>query len=132
MIADPILQGGRIIFTTLFPGDPCSGGSDGWLMELQARDGSRFDAPILDINGDGLFTVTTGTTQGDTVTNGGQQVAPSGVKSTVGGLQTPTIINIPGQGRQNKIMSGATGNTQEVGERDALPRGRTSWRQLWP
>ena len=132
VIADPILQGGRIIFTTLFPGDPCSGGSDGWLMELQARDGSRFDAPILDINGDGLFTVTTGTTQGDTVTNGGQQVAPSGVKSTVGGLQTPTIINIPGQGRQNKIMSGATGNTQEVGERDALPRGRTSWRQLWP
>lgn len=132
VIADPILQGGRIIFTTLFPGDPCSGGSDGWLMELQGRDGSRFDAPILDVNGDGLFTQTTGGTQGDTVTHGGRQVAPSGVKSTVGGLQTPTIINIPGQGRQNKIMSGATGNTQQVGERDALPRGRTSWRQLWP
>ena len=52
----------------------------------------------------------------------------SGIKSTVGGLQTPSIINVPGQGLQKKIMSGATGNIQEVGERDVLPRGRTSWR----
>ena len=28
-------------------------------MELQARDGGRFDSPILDINGDGLFATTT-------------------------------------------------------------------------
>jgi hypothetical protein len=47
-------------------------------------------------------------------------------------LQTPSIINVPGQGLQRKIMSGATGNIQEVGERDVLPRGRTSWRQFWP
>ncbi|MBF6024698.1 pilus assembly protein [Lysobacter niastensis] len=132
VVADPVLQGGRIIFTTLMPGDACSGGSDGWLMELQARDGGRFDSPILDINGDGLFTVSTPGNQGDTITHNNQQVPASGVKSTVGGLQTPSIINVPGQGLQKKIMSGATGNIQEVGERDTLPRGRTSWRQFWP
>lgn len=132
VVADPVLQGGRIIFTTLMPGDACSGGSDGWLMELQARDGGRFDSPILDINGDGLFTVTRPETPGDTVTHGGNQMPVSGIKSTVGGLQTPSIINVPGQGLQKKIMSGATGNIQEVGERDVLPRGRTSWRQFWP
>jgi type IV pilus assembly protein PilY1 len=105
VVADPVLQGGRIIFTTLMPGDACSGGSDGWLMELQARDGGRFDSPILDINGDGLFTTTTPATPGDTVTHGGNQVPVSGIKSTVGGLQTPSIINVPGQGLQKKIMS---------------------------
>jgi type IV pilus assembly protein PilY1 len=132
VVADPVLQGGRIIFTTLMPGDACTGGSDGWLMELQARDGARFSSPVLDLNGDGKFTESTPTAPGDTVIHGGQQISPSGLKSTVGGLQTPSIINVPGQGLQKKIMSGATGNLQQVGERDTVARGRTSWRQFWP
>ncbi|HEY5782473.1 MAG TPA: hypothetical protein VIT66_11485 [Lysobacter sp.] len=97
-----------------------------------APGGRNADSPILDINGDGLFTTTTPSTPGDTVTHGGNQVPVSGIKSTVGALQTPSIINVPGQGLQKKIMSGATGNIQEVGGRDVLPRGRTSWRQFWP
>ncbi|HEY0661785.1 MAG TPA: PilC/PilY family type IV pilus protein [Lysobacter sp.] len=132
VIADPVLQGGRIIFTTFMPGDACSGGSDGWLMELNARDGSRFTSPVIDINGDGLYTETTDDTQGDTLDHNGQQVPASGVKSTVGGLFTPNIINIPGTGNQRKLMQGAEGKIQEVGERDSVARGRTSWRQFWP
>jgi len=132
VIADPVLQGGRIIFTTFMPGDACSGGSDGWLMEMNANDGSRFNSPVIDINGDGLYTETTDGSQGDTLDHNGQQVPASGVKSTVGGLFTPNIINIPGTGNQRKLMQGAEGEIQEVGERDSLARGRTSWRQFWP
>ncbi len=131
-VADPILQGGRIIFATMMPGDPCTGGSDGWLMELQARDGGRFASPVLDLNGDGLFTDSASGKPGDTVTHDGAQTAASGIGSTVGGLETPNIFNLPGTGKQSKLLAGHSGGIQQVGEKDSVARGRTSWRQIWP
>lgn len=127
VVADPVLQQGRIIFTTLIPStDTCTGGATGWLMELDASTGGRIELPVLDLDDDGTYDAD------DMVQVGGDNVAPSGRKSDVGALAVPTILNIPGSPNQRKIMQGTSGQLMQQGERDAIARGRTSWRQFWP
>jgi type IV pilus assembly protein PilY1 len=127
VVADPILQQGRVIFTTLIPStDACTGGATGWLMEVDASTGGRITLPVLDLDDDGNY-------DGDDMVDlGGNPVAPSGRKSDVGALAMPTILNIPGSPNQRKIMQGSSGQLMQQGERDPIARGRTSWRQFWP
>ncbi|WP_242163107.1 PilC/PilY family type IV pilus protein [Lysobacter sp. M15] len=127
VVADPVLQQGRVIFTTLIPStDACTGGATGWLMEVDASTGGRITLPVLDLDDDGNY-------DGDDMVDlGGNPVAPSGRKSDVGALAVPTILNIPGSPNQRKIMQGSSGQLMQQGERDAIARGRTSWRQFWP
>jgi type IV pilus assembly protein PilY1 len=45
---------GRVLFVTNTPStDPCAYGGTSWLVQLQARDGSRTTAPVWDTNSDG-------------------------------------------------------------------------------
>ncbi len=49
-VTDPQVRGTRIIFTTMIPSDsPCDFGGDGWLMELNARDGAQLDERVFDL-----------------------------------------------------------------------------------
>ncbi len=125
----PAFRNGRIIFTTLIPsGSSCVFGGDGWLMELDATDGSRLDLAPFDLDGDGVF---------DKVTDGtGTQVVPGGIKSTGGAPSSPGILtDAANSGQEYKYISGTDqGGIQPVAEqRDPPPSGgnaRQSWRQL--
>lgn len=123
VVSDPVLRGGRIIFTTFMPkADACEGGSDGWLMELGSDSGARFIAPVIDTNGDGIYD--------DKDKIDGKTV--SGVRGEDGAPLVPSIVTDQ-KGDEKKHLQGAGGGLpQEVGERGALARGRTSWRQFWP
>lgn len=130
VVAQPLLREGRLIFTTLIPSsDACEGGGSSWLMELAALDGGRFDYPVFDLDGDGLFTdddlVTVTLDDGTQVT-----VPASGRRSEVGVIQTPAIIEAGAV--EYKIAGGSTGGIESVRERGRLSKGRNSWRQLWP
>jgi type IV pilus assembly protein PilY1 len=122
----PVLRNGRIIFTTLIPtGSSCLFGGDGWIMELDAADGSRLGAAPFDIDGDGTF---------DLVDDGtGTFVAPGGLKSTSGAPTSPGILTA-GSGKEYKYVSGTAGSVQTIGEQaPAPPSGggaRESWQQL--
>lgn len=125
VVSDPILRGGRIIFTTLIPSrDPCKAGGSSWLMELDSLSGGRFPHPVLDVNGDGHVD------GGDLVDSNGEPLPPSGRRSEVGITESPSILE--GDEIEHKIFAGADGGIESVGERRTTANGRQSWRQLWP
>lgn len=126
-VTDSILRDGRIIFTTQLPSStPCDFGGDGWLMELDAADGSRLDGAPFDIDGDGVF---------DLVTDAnGKQVSPGGLRSTGGAPSAPGILD-KGDGTEYKYMTGVEqGAVQVVAEQAGAAGtssgGRMSWQQL--
>lgn len=126
-VTTPVLRNGRIVFTTQLPsGSTCDFGGDGWLMEIDAADGSRLGSAPFDIDGDGVF---------DLVDDGnGNMVPPGGIKSTGGALTTPGILD-RGDGTEFKYMSGTDqGAIQVVSEQavagSAASGTRESWQQL--
>lgn len=129
-VTDSQLRGGRIVFTTMVPSDrACDYGGTGWLMELQASDGSRPDDALFDINGDGVFDILDMVdlpTGDDTA----QKVAPSGKKSKAGIIQRPTII--AGGSKEYKYASGALNAQIDVTTENpgSAAGGRQSWIQL--
>jgi type IV pilus assembly protein PilY1 len=130
-VTTPILRGGRIIFTTLIPAGPsCVFGGEGFLMELDAADGSRLGDPPFDFDNDGAF---------DLVTLGSfTDVVPSGIGSTGGAPWEPGILEATGEGNEGtefKYISGTDeARIQVIKEKDTGhdPEGdrRQSWRQL--
>ena len=138
----PLLINGNIVFTTFTPpagfdpkSIPCTTPSpSSWLMELDAITGSRLASSPFDLFGgvatvpapDGIFnsfdlvTVTVGTAT--------EEMAPSGIQSTVGILKTPAII--VGQGVVNKYVGGSTGDAPQKVTDPGESLGRISWRQL--
>ena len=131
VVSDPVLRAGRVIFTTLIPDpDPCEAGGSSWLMELETFSGGRPGGPVLDINGDGKVDAQDLIGVTDPVTGDQEGVPPSGRRSEVGIVPTPSIVE--GPNIEHKITSGTTGGLESVGESSANPRGRQSWRQRWP
>jgi type IV pilus assembly protein PilY1 len=122
--ANPVLRSDRIIFTTLIPSeDPCDAGGTGWLMEMNARTGSRLAYSPFDIDGDGRFD------EGDFVYVEGIGLVPvSGKRSQVGIIRTPGIISAGDT--EFKYTAGSTGELEVTVERGDMTRGRQSWRQL--
>lgn len=120
-VTDPLLRSGRIIFTTLIPSDsPCDFGGSGWLMELDAEDGSLLDTPPFDLNDDANF-------NDDDSHNG---TSPGGLKSDVGIIPVPAIMLTP-DNVETKFMSGSTGDIQSVTESSGKEdRGRQAWEEL--
>ncbi|MDR2365461.1 MAG: hypothetical protein LBD68_06345 [Zoogloeaceae bacterium] len=56
LISTPIVWEDRVIFNTLIPSsNTCSGGIDGWLMEVDPFSGARLLYSVFDLNGDGFF-----------------------------------------------------------------------------
>ncbi|MGM0517419.1 MAG: pilus assembly protein [Pseudomonadota bacterium] len=124
----PLLRAGRIFFTTLIPGeDPCQPGGQSWLMELDAKDGSRLSYSPFDLNDDGSFNeedfITITDEDGNEI-----RVAATGRKLDVGGAAMPGVM--AGEDSEFKYISGDDG--LEVVKENPGPEsmGRMSWEQL--
>jgi type IV pilus assembly protein PilY1 len=101
----PILNAGRLVFTTLLPlTQACQFGGSSFLMVLDPVTGQAIDAPVLDIDANSLLNAQ------DTVTYGGKELYAAGVQSTIGITPTPTII------RSGALPAGAsTAGSQILG-----------------
>jgi len=134
-ISASILRDGRIIFTTMMPEDnPCSAGGTGWLMELDARDGSRLAFSPFDVDSDGNFDEddyiqATVDVNGDGKVDENDKVPASGVKSQVGIIPMPAILS--DDDKEYKYTPGTTGDIQTTTENPGPgSSGRQSWREL--
>lgn len=142
VVSQPLLRNGSVIFTTLIPStDPCVPGGTGWIMELNAQTGARLDSSALDLNGDKQFDAS----DYMTIDVGGvpTKVVVSGLKSTVGIIKTPAVVDT-GTGTEYKFLSGTSGAVQGITEKGANPPpttpptppptsgtgSRTSWKEL--
>ncbi|MGZ5001518.1 MAG: hypothetical protein ACXV7F_14605, partial [Methylomonas sp.] len=131
VVSMPILRHGVIIFPTLIPNTAvCTAGGTSWLMELDQFSGARLAGTPIDLNGDGKVDAN------DMVMINGVAVAASGVKSQVGIVDTPAVINCE-NGIDCKYTSGSSANLWLVKEKapetvnpTLLPGRRQSWRQL--
>lgn len=130
-VVEAVLRNGKIIFITLLPSaSPCNFGGDSWLMELDAKDGSRLVEAPFDLNGDGAYSSAdkipgVGTTNG--VPN--PDIVPTGKKSKIGIISTPGIAVIDSK-NEVKLNSGSTGNLEETKENATGDAGRKSWIHL--
>ncbi|NTV11685.1 MAG: hypothetical protein HGA47_13065 [Zoogloea sp.] len=131
VLNDPILQDGKVIFTTAAPStDPCKSAGDGWLIELDAITGQALPVSPFDVNNDGKFDINDrlGTTP----------TVPVGMKSTVGPGGAPLILNPDCTGSdcgrntspQYKYLTGNTGNIQQIKENWGITSGRLNWRDI--
>ena len=160
-VSKSMLRNGKIIFTTLIPSSAvCEFGGTGWLMELNALDGSRLSESPFDINGDGIYN------KDDLVISiaagggsGNSKVAASGVKSKSGILSEPELIEqtgalldyigignssgtvglgdvLGGSGGSGSSSGGGTTGTADYtngslfGNSRGIPFGRLSWQNL--
>jgi len=131
VVSMPILRHGVVIFPTLIPNtNVCTAGGTSWLMELDQLSGARLAGTPIDLNGDGKVDAN------DMVMINGIAVAASGVKSQVGIVDTPAVINCE-NGIDCKYTSGSSANLWLVKEKapesvnpTLLPARRQSWRQL--
>lgn len=123
-VTNSTLRDGRIIFTTELPSStPCEFGGSGWLMELDAADGSRLENAPFDVDGDGVF---------DLVTDAnGNLVAPGGMGTTGGASSAPGIVD-KGDGTEYKYLTGvARGDTQKIDEQASAAGATNSAREAW-
>ncbi len=132
VVANPIVRGGRIIFTTLSPdSEPCEFGGTGWLMELDYENGSRLTESPFDVNNDTYINsddfVTLSVTESDGQSS--EVTLPvSGRRSTVGIVKTPAVISTGN--KEVKYFSGSSGAVESVRESSGDKLGRQSWIQL--
>ncbi len=137
-VTDSILRDGRIIFTTLIPSaDPCDFGGTGWLMEIDARDGSRLEFSPFDLNADGTFDGKDHVTLAVDIDGDGDldPVPPGGKKSKVGIPPTPGVVSDSSDPnkppKELKYTSGSTGKIEVTTENPGSGNvGRRSWREL--
>jgi type IV pilus assembly protein PilY1 len=133
VVFDPIITTGKIVFTTLLPSNvPCQAGGTSFLMDLDPVTGSRLLFSPFDLNSDKTFN------SSDFVNFGGVNIPVSGLQSTIGIVPQPTIISIPGQQSEIKVLSGSSGGLTAILENapNSTPTGagrvgrRITWREL--
>ncbi|MEJ2686700.1 MAG: PilC/PilY family type IV pilus protein, partial [Gammaproteobacteria bacterium] len=124
VITNPVLESGRLIFTTFTPaqaGDVCTGGGQSWLMVVNYTNGGAFPAPEIDLNNDGKLNAQ------DQV-NGSN---PAGMPMGDGLASQPTVVQQgPGANGDTKLVNRSTGVITTVHERGGSVSGRVSWRQI--
>lgn len=122
-VSAPIVSRGRIIFSTQIPNSsPCSAGGTSFLVALDAFSGGRLDFSPFDLNNDNQFD------NQDKTIHDGNAYYGSAIQSTVGIVGTPTLITSPEQERA--ILSGSSGDLQNVMINPGPGGGPQSWRQL--
>ncbi|WP_370280313.1 pilus assembly protein [Pontibacterium sp.] len=131
VVSNPIVRGGRVIFPTLAPKtEPCDFGGTGWLMELDAENGSRLTVSPFDVNNDTAINASDFVSV--VISDGAESVEitvpVSGRKSTVGIVKTPAVISTGTQ--ELKYFSGSSGAVETVRESSGDKLGRQSWLQL--
>ncbi len=116
VIAAPIIRDGRILFNTHIPvGNECVPNQDGWLMALNAADGSMLEQSAFDINGDGNIN-----------DNGG-----AGIKGPYNPLANLTVVAAGGKDlilSQNETDPAASATTLGT----SFVEGRITWREKQP
>ena len=131
-VSNLVLRDGRVTVTTLIPSDdPCKFGGSGWIMVIDAADGSQLDFSALDSNDDNKFN-----TDDMIDINGdgeGDHYASSAMKCT-GICTTPAQID---SGDATYNASGKTDldendNAVDIykAKLDALVNKRLNWREL--
>jgi Tfp pilus tip-associated adhesin PilY1 len=131
MINRPILNGPRLIFTTIIPNaaDVCAGGGRSALIEINAQSGGAISAPVFDTNNDGQ------------ITDADQTAGLMGIEDD-SLFSDPTILQNPDGKTETKVI-GTTSATapiklvleggvkcQETNSCTTPSAGRMSWRQL--
>ncbi len=110
----PMLNFGRIIFTTLIPSiDPCEAGGRNWLMLLNAENGGMMSPPQFDTNHDGKLD------SGDRVIAG---VSSDGIRSESVAISAGSLTHL--------IAATTTGAVEKVTISNGAPPPRRSWKQL--
>lgn len=125
VVSVPLLRHGRVIFTTLIPSqDPCLTGGYSWLMELDARTGSRVGYEVFDVNRDGRIDAADVVFWGE------------------GNVNNPSGMRVDGIIRTGAVITAGETEFKYFGKSDAEllvvqeptdPEGgfgRRSWRQL--
>lgn len=107
-VTSAVLRNGRIFFTTLIPSTAaCESGGTGWLMVLDATNGSRLNNSPFDVNGDGKFD------QDDNVPPPGggatDNIAVSGARSNSGIISGPSLIESKSGGSDFIAVSNSSG-----------------------
>jgi type IV pilus assembly protein PilY1 len=132
-VSDPLLRGGRLIFTTLIPdSNICSFGGTSFLMELSASTGGLLPEPAFDIGGGANGTPDGIVDQQDKVTIPGttDPKPPGGRKSKQGILPSPTVLSAGSV--ELKYNSGSSGGIFVTTESPSrASHGRQAWRQLF-
>jgi type IV pilus assembly protein PilY1 len=121
VISTPLLRHDRLIFTSAIPSaDACDFGGSGWLMELDAVNGTSLTYAVMDVDGDNTFDFYT--------LNDGTTVPITGKR--LDGLGEPGAIITAGDVEYKYIStsSGAINVTLEQGGGSGF--GRQSWRQI--
>jgi len=132
VVANPLLRGGRIIFTTLIPSpatQPCDFGGTSWLMEMDAVNGKRLNESVFDLNDDGVFDESDFAAldqDGDGEID--ENLPISGQRSEIGIVKTPGIVSAGSA--EYKYLSGSSGTIDVVTESGSDLTGRQSWRQI--
>jgi type IV pilus assembly protein PilY1 len=116
VVAAPVIRDGRILFNTHIPvGNECVPDQGGWLMALNAADGSMLNTSPFDINGDGLI----------------NDSGASGIKGRVNSLSNITVV---AAGNNDLILSQS--ETDPVPTTTALGssfvEGRITWLEKQP
>jgi type IV pilus assembly protein PilY1 len=129
VVSLPVLRNNKIIFPTLVPSSvPCEFGGTSWLMEMDAVTGSRLTQPPLDINENGQ--IDSGDNYTGTIGGSPGPWVVSGIRSGEGIIDTPAVVEIPGEDEEIKIASGTSGGVETIRERGETGQARGSWRQL--
>ena len=116
VVTEPVVRNGRVIFSTLIPASgPCVFGGSGWLMMLDAYDGSRFGQSPLDLNGDGVFN------ELDLVSFKAGTLAVSGAQSTHGIPSAPALIQGEGGTSDLILMNFSDGTLGGTGATNVAP-----------
>jgi len=119
VVTEALVRAGRLVVSTLIPSTAaCSGGGDGWVMDLDVLTGNR--APALDTNNDGLVN------NADLLSGN----MASGVR--VGAVPAaPTIMRSRDRKLDDKLINTSAGTILKVREAGSTATSRrTSWEQL--
>lgn len=129
VISQAILRGRRVIFPTTTPElAGCNFGGNSWLMLVDALTGKRLTTSAFGVLSGGEFVADeityTDTSTGVTTSHS----SVSGIKSTVGMIDTPAILETDGA-TEKLVGSGSSGDTEQYSI--SRPAGsRQSWVQI--
>jgi len=134
VIYRPILLGGTVLFVTLIPsGDECNPDGSGWIMQVDAFDGSRLDESPFDLNGDGIFDNSDRVSYDDDADPNTANVETSGSGRRIeGGAPTgaPAILNDSVRGSNINYTDTTSDTDTARGNAFGRSVGRQSWRQI--